>query len=77
MVALRTFTILVGAYGSNLTSILFDPSSKELSVLGTSPSGPNPSWIATHPRNSSVLLATNEVNPIGGVNTFLITDAAK
>jgi len=74
MVASKTFTLLVGAYSSVITSIRFDPSSTILSVLGSSPSGTNPSWIATHPLNSSVLLATNEVNPTGGVNTFLITD---
>ncbi|KAG9080277.1 hypothetical protein FRC06_006839, partial [Ceratobasidium sp. 370] len=66
MVASRTFTLLVGAYGTVITSIRFDTASKDLAVLGSSPSGTNPSWIATHPLNSSILLATNEVNPTGG-----------
>ncbi|CAE6419645.1 unnamed protein product [Rhizoctonia solani] len=74
MVASKTFTLLVGAYGSFITSVRFDTSSPNLSVLGTSPSGTNPSWINTHPVNKSILISTNEVNPVGGLSTFLITD---
>ncbi|CAE6517687.1 unnamed protein product [Rhizoctonia solani] len=74
MVASKTFTLLVGAYGSVITSVRFDTTSSNLSVLGTSPSGPNPSWITTHPLNNSIVISTNEVNPTGGLSTFLITD---
>ncbi|KAG9123157.1 hypothetical protein FRC07_000170 [Ceratobasidium sp. 392] len=77
MVASKTFTLLVGAYGSVITGVRFDPSSKSLSVTGSSDSGTNPSWISTHPLNNSVLLATNEVNPVGGVASFIITDRTK
>ncbi|CAE6444100.1 unnamed protein product [Rhizoctonia solani] len=74
MVASKAFTLLVGAYSSVITSIRFDTASPNLSVLGTSPSGSNPSWIATHPLNNSILISTNELNPTGGLSTFLITD---
>ncbi|CAE6425605.1 unnamed protein product [Rhizoctonia solani] len=77
MVASKTFTLLVGAYGSVITSIRFDTASSKLSVLGTSPSGTNPSWIATHPLNNSVIISTNEANPVGGLSTFLVTDRSK
>ncbi|KAG8770619.1 hypothetical protein FRC12_004160 [Ceratobasidium sp. 428] len=50
--------------------------SKDLLLIGKSDSGPNPSWISTHPLNSSILLSTNEENPIGGLSTFMITDRA-
>ncbi|KAF8756617.1 isomerase YbhE [Rhizoctonia solani] len=63
MVASTAFTLLVGAYSSVITGIRFDPASTNLSVLGTSPSGNNPSWIATHPLNNSIIVATNEGNP--------------
>ncbi|QRW12661.1 lactonase, 7-bladed beta-propeller [Ceratobasidium sp. AG-Ba] len=39
MVAAKTFTLLVGAYGSAITGVRFDPSSPNLTVLGTSDSG--------------------------------------
>jgi 6-phosphogluconolactonase (cycloisomerase 2 family) len=77
MVASKAFTLLVGAYSSVISSVRFDPSSSDLTVLGTSASNPNPSWITVHPLNSSVLLATSERNPIGGVSTFKITDRSK
>ncbi|KDN43842.1 hypothetical protein RSAG8_05835, partial [Rhizoctonia solani AG-8 WAC10335] len=77
MVASKSFTLPVGAYGSIITGVRFDPSSSNLTVLGTSPSGLNPSWIATHPLNNSILISTNEANPTGGLSTFLVTDRAK
>ncbi|QRW25434.1 lactonase, 7-bladed beta-propeller [Rhizoctonia solani] len=77
MVASTAFTLLVGAYSSVITGIRFDPASTNLSVLGTSPSGNNPSWIATHPLNNSIIVATNEGNPVGGLSTFLVTDRSK
>ncbi|KAJ1306157.1 hypothetical protein OPQ81_010868 [Rhizoctonia solani] len=77
MVVSKTFTLLVGAYGSVITSVLFNTTSTSLTVLGTSPSGTNPSWIATHPLNNSILISTNEMNPTGGLSTFLVTDRSK
>ncbi|KAG8689745.1 hypothetical protein FRC11_000886 [Ceratobasidium sp. 423] len=74
MVASKTFTLLVGAYNSVITAVRFDTASSNLSVLGTSPSGTNPSWIATHPLNKSIIVSTNEINPVGGLSTFLVTD---
>lgn len=73
MVASKVFTLLVGGYGSVITSILFNSSSSNLTVLGASDSGVNPSWITIHPLNSSVLIGTNE-QTVGGVTTFKITD---
>ncbi|KAF8608340.1 3-carboxy-cis,cis-mucoante lactonizing enzyme [Ceratobasidium sp. AG-I] len=77
MIASKVFTLLVGGYSSLITSVSFDPSLSNLTVLSTSDSGANPSWITTHPLNCSVLIGTNELNPVGGVSTFKITDRAK
>ncbi|KAH7334863.1 Lactonase, 7-bladed beta-propeller-domain-containing protein [Rhizoctonia solani] len=66
MVASKAFTLLRSVR----------PQFEQLTVLGTSPSGSNPSWITTHPLNNSILLSTNELNPTGGLSTFLVTDRA-
>ncbi|KAG8770653.1 hypothetical protein FRC12_004141 [Ceratobasidium sp. 428] len=75
MVASKIFTLLVGATTGNvISSVRFDPSSKDISLIGKSYSGPNPSWISTHPHNNSILLSANEGRPLGGLSTFVITD---
>ncbi|KAM5537091.1 hypothetical protein V8D89_009237 [Ganoderma adspersum] len=65
------FTILAGGYTSFVVSYLFNSDTNSLSVLNQSPTGANPSWIALHPTNKSILYAVNE-NPSGGLQTFTI-----
>ncbi|KAF8608339.1 putative isomerase YbhE [Ceratobasidium sp. AG-I] len=77
MVASKMFTLLVGGTGSVITSVMFNTSSSNLTVLGTSDSGANPTWITTHPLNSSVLLGNNAISPNGTISTFNITDRTK
>ena len=49
------FTILAGGYTSFVVSYLFNSDTNSLSVLNQSPTGANPSWIALHPTNKSIL----------------------
>ncbi|KAG9035941.1 hypothetical protein FRB95_010149 [Tulasnella sp. JGI-2019a] len=56
------YTILVGGYSNVITTLSFDPTTSPvtLKVIGTSPSGPRPSWIAPHPTDKSLIFASNE-----------------
>ncbi|KIO28877.1 hypothetical protein M407DRAFT_242816 [Tulasnella calospora MUT 4182] len=54
-------TIYVGSYTNLITTLSFDPSTGSLQVTGTTEAGPNPSWVATHPTDKSLLFASNEV----------------
>ncbi|KAI1798203.1 putative isomerase YbhE [Ganoderma leucocontextum] len=65
------FTILAGGYTSFVVSYLFNSDTNSLTVLNQSPTGANPSWIAHHPTNKSILYAVNE-NSNGGLQTFTI-----
>lgn len=59
-----TYKLLAGGYtDGGLYSLSFDAANKKLK-LGESriPAGSNPSWIATHPSDNTVVFATNEVD---------------
>jgi hypothetical protein len=49
------FTILAGGYTNFVASYLFNTDTNALSLLNTSPTGANPSWIVGHPTNQSIL----------------------
>ncbi|KAI0717392.1 putative isomerase YbhE, partial [Cerioporus squamosus] len=65
------FTILAGGYSSAIVSYLFNSDANTLSVLGSNPSGTNPSWIALHPTNKSILYAVNEIEQ-GAIQSFVV-----
>jgi len=65
------FTILAGGYTTFIASYLFNPDASSLTLLAQSPTGANPSWIASHPTNSSILYATNEVDS-GLLQSFFV-----
>ncbi|KAI0079777.1 putative isomerase YbhE [Panus rudis PR-1116 ss-1] len=65
------FLILAGGYTNFITSYLFNSTSSTLTLLNQSPSGTNPSWIASHPTNKSILYAVNENTP-GQLQSFLV-----
>ncbi|KAI0826617.1 putative isomerase YbhE [Trametes gibbosa] len=65
------FTILAGGYTSFVASYLFNSDTNALTLLNQSPTGANPSWIARHPANKSILYTVNE-NPSGGLQSFVI-----
>lgn len=64
-------TIIAGGYTSFIVSYLFNPDASSLTLLSNSSTGTNPSWIASHPTNSSILYATNEVD-VGLLQSFLV-----
>lgn len=63
--------ILVGSYTSVITTLLFSTSPPSLRIYSTSPAGSNPSWIASHPSNRSLLFATQENTP-GRILSFFV-----
>ncbi|KAG6828635.1 hypothetical protein H0H92_007227 [Tricholoma furcatifolium] len=65
------FTILAGGYDVFVATYLFNSTSSSLSLLGTSPTGTDPSWITLHPTNKSILYAVNEITP-GALQSFSI-----
>lgn len=58
-----SYKLLVGGYTDNgLRSLSFDPAQKKLELASsTIPAGSSPSWIVTHPSDSTIVFATNEV----------------
>ncbi|KAG6853999.1 hypothetical protein C0991_011656 [Blastosporella zonata] len=65
------FTILAGGYDVFVATYLFNSTSSTLSLVGTSPTGPSPSWISSHPTNKSILYAVNEVTE-GALQSFTV-----
>jgi 6-phosphogluconolactonase (cycloisomerase 2 family) len=73
---MTAFTLLVGGYTTVIYTLLFNSATSSLSVLSTSPAGTNPSWIATHPTNKSVVYATQEYAQ-GSVLSFSVGASGK
>ncbi|QRW15492.1 lactonase, 7-bladed beta-propeller [Ceratobasidium sp. AG-Ba] len=67
------YRILVASYTPNITTLEFDSDAGRLKAIAQSPAGTNPSWIAVHPSDKSLVLATNEVTD-GKVHLFKIKD---
>jgi len=69
-----SFKLLVGGYTTFITALSFSTSptgAGSLTVLGQSPAGSNPSWIAANPTNTSVIYAAQE-NDAGQVLSFTL-----
>jgi hypothetical protein len=49
------FIILAGGYSAYLTSYLFNTDDHSLTYIDQHSSGPNTSWINSHPTNKSIL----------------------
>jgi 6-phosphogluconolactonase (cycloisomerase 2 family) len=65
------FTILAGGFTSFIATYLFDSDAGSLNLLSESQTGPNASWISTHPTNKNILYAVNGVGP-GALQSFTI-----
>ncbi|KAJ7618292.1 Lactonase, 7-bladed beta-propeller-domain-containing protein [Mycena polygramma] len=63
------FTIYTGGYTSFIVSYLFDTQTASLTYLKTIDTSANPSWLAPHPTNPSIIYATNE-NPVGALQSY-------
>lgn len=68
--------ILVASYTPNISTLEFDPTAQTLKPIAQSPAGTNPSWIASHPTDKSLILATNEVTD-GKVHLFRLQPDGK
>jgi len=68
------FTILAGGLTSSfIVSYLFNSDAGSLTVLGQTSTGPNSSWISSHPTNKTVLYAVNEIETgPGALQSFII-----
>ncbi|KAF5363218.1 hypothetical protein D9758_008406 [Tetrapyrgos nigripes] len=54
------YTILAGSYTSSVYTLVFDPSSRELTLKSSSEVGKHPSWIEVHPKNPRLVFACLE-----------------
>ncbi|EUC66213.1 lactonase, 7-bladed beta-propeller, partial [Rhizoctonia solani AG-3 Rhs1AP] len=70
------YKLLVGGYATTIATLLFNPASSSLSNIATTSAGFNPSWIATHPTNKSVVYATQEVTP-GSIFSFVVQQSGQ
>ncbi|KAJ7088704.1 Lactonase, 7-bladed beta-propeller-domain-containing protein [Mycena epipterygia] len=66
------FTILAGGFASFIATYVFDSDTGTLSLTQQTETGTNPSWIASHPQNLSILYAVNELNPGGNLQSFTV-----
>ncbi|KAJ6598351.1 Lactonase, 7-bladed beta-propeller-domain-containing protein [Mycena vulgaris] len=66
------FTILAGGFASFIATYVFDSDTGTLSLTQQTETGTNPSWIASHPQNLSILYAVNELNPGGNLQSFVV-----
>lgn len=49
------FTILAGGYSSYILTYLFNTNTSALTLIANSTTGNNPSWIAAHPHDPSLI----------------------
>lgn len=65
------YTILAGGFTSFIVTYLFDSDVGSLKLFTQSPTGPNASWITSHPTNESILYAINGVGA-GALQSFTV-----
>jgi 6-phosphogluconolactonase (cycloisomerase 2 family) len=65
------YTILAGGFTSFIVTYVFNSDDGSLILFTQSPTGPNASWIASHPTNGSILYAVNGVGP-GALQSFTV-----
>jgi hypothetical protein len=74
----KLYTFLTGSNTSSISTLAFDSSAGTLSIVESSPFEPtNPSWVATHPHNKKLVLATAEVAGEGQIATLLYDDKSR
>jgi len=69
------FTILAGGFATFIATYVFDSDANTLTLTQQTETGTNPSWIASHPTNLSILYAVNELNPGGFLQSFTVDGA--
>ncbi|CAE6474985.1 unnamed protein product [Rhizoctonia solani] len=71
-----SYKLLIGGYATTIATLLFNPASSSLSTIATTSAGINPTWIATHPTNKSVVYATQEMTP-GSILSFVVQQSGQ
>lgn len=67
-----SFTILAGGFSTFVATYVFNADTSSLTLTKQSTTGENPSWIASHPQNASILYAVNEIEPVGNLQSFVV-----
>lgn len=67
-----SFTILAGGFSTFVATYVFNTDTSSLTLMKQTTTGENPSWIASHPQNSSILYAVNEIEPVGNLQSFIV-----
>lgn len=67
-----SFTILAGGFSTFVATYVFNADTSSLILTKNTTTGENPSWIASHPQNSSILYAVNEIEPVGNLQSFVV-----
>lgn len=67
-----SFTILAGGFSTFIATYVFNADTPSLTLTEQTTTGKNPSWIASHPQNSSILYAVNEIEPVGNLQSFIV-----
>ncbi|KIM43740.1 hypothetical protein M413DRAFT_443644, partial [Hebeloma cylindrosporum] len=67
-----SFTILAGGFSTFVATYVFNSDTSSLTLTKQTTTGENPSWIASHPQNSSILYAVNEIQPVGNLQSFIV-----
>ncbi|KAG7095234.1 hypothetical protein E1B28_006008 [Marasmius oreades] len=67
-------TILAGGFSipGFIATYNFTSDANTLTLVGQSPSGNSPSWIASHPNDSTIIYAVNEISPVGNLQSFTV-----
>jgi len=55
LAAMVTLTILAGGFSSFIATYIFNSEAATLTLTKNTTTGTNPSWIASHPKNKSIL----------------------
>ncbi|CAE6432408.1 unnamed protein product [Rhizoctonia solani] len=71
-----SYKLLISGYATTIATLLFNPASSSLSTIATTSAGYNPSWIAIHPTNRSVVYATQEMTP-GSMISFVVQQSGQ
>ena len=68
------FKILAGGFTSFIAGYVFDSDASTLTLTSQTETLGAPSWIVGHPTNKAILYATNELSPVGSLESFTVAE---
>lgn len=68
------FKILAGGFTSFIAGYVFDSDASTLTLTSQTETLGAPSWIVGHPANKAILYATNELSPVGSLQSFTVAE---